>query len=159
MPAFAIGTKNLTRLNTRNLRSASVIFIAMLLEFTCRKKAREGCGCPKSLLEGFSGKFRGCWNMIPRSSGRMLSLPRFLGTFRQREWLNGCWKVSPAFVNAPALPPPRPPQPFGVFLILLRLYLLTPTRSCNTHRGSFLYFCFEKILCEKEAVCNELIHN
>ena len=72
------------------------------------QKTREGRGCPKFLV----GKvFRQISTLLENSSPifrqhQMLSLPRFVSGKE-----NGCWKIGPAFGNAPGFSPLRPPQP------------------------------------------------
>ena len=77
-----------------------------------------------SLLERFPGKFRRCWKILPRFSGS--TIPAKAWAFSDKE--NGCWKIGRAFGNAAGFSPPRPPQPFGVLLIVMA----TPTRNKKT---------------------------
>ena len=100
----------------------------LFLKLPIDQETQEGCGCPKflagrvfwqisTLLENYSAIFR---------QRKMLSLPRF-GHFPAKE--NSCWKVGPAFGNAPGFSPLRPPQPSWVFLELQRIRAKGPLRS------------------------------
>ena len=56
------------------------------------QKTRESCGCPNSLLEKFSGKFRRCWKNPPRFSGSTKCYPcQGFGIFRQGKRLLENW--------------------------------------------------------------------
>ena len=71
------------------------------------QKTRDGCGCPKLLLEKFSGKeFRSAGKLctdFPAARNAMV------WAFSGKE--DGCRKIGPAFGNAPGFSPLRPPQP------------------------------------------------
>ena len=52
------------------------------------QKTQEAVAVRNSLLQGFSGNFQRCWNIIPRFSGSTECYTcQGLGTFRQGRWL------------------------------------------------------------------------
>ena len=56
------------------------------------RKLEEAVAVQNSLLEMFSGKFRGCWEILPRFSGSTKCYPcQGLGNFRQGKWLLENW--------------------------------------------------------------------
>ena len=62
------------------------------------RKLEKAVAVRNSLLERISGKFRRCWEIIPRFPGSTTCYPcQGLGTFRQG---NGCWKIGRTFGNA-----------------------------------------------------------
>ena len=60
-----------------------------------------------SLLKAFSGKFRAC-RIIPNFLAACKASPAKVWGLSRKE--DGCWKIGPAFGEAPGFSPPRPPQ-------------------------------------------------
>ena len=67
-----------------------------------------------SLLETFSGKFQHAGKLFSDFPAAPNAIPAKFGAFSGKE--NGCWKIGPAFGNAPGLSRLTPPQPSWVVL-------------------------------------------
>ena len=78
------------------------------------RKLEKAVAVRNSLLEKFSGKFRRCWKFFADFPAARNAIPAKVWAVSGKE--NGCWKIGPAFGNAPGFSPLRPPHPSRVFL-------------------------------------------